>query len=313
MALPPDVADFARTHSLTAPAPLRSTTRTALFVGLYGLSWWTASRLGRPEFWLAAWLVQAALLVGGAAALHEATHGNLYRSDRANHIAGVLWALPFFAVFATYRAFHLEHHAHTGDTNDPEPRGAFSSAKQQLIAMPIIGTAFAMGLAFTTIRVLSGHPPRWVRTARQRKAIRRGALVVAAALVAALWVGLQAPFLVLSAWLVPLALAHVGLALPSLPEHYGLPGGHDATITSCSITSCRAGRWLLWNNNFHAEHHLYPAVPWHRLPELAGYLGPRVHHRRSGYLRYYSELYGSLRRTKITGVAGVGNIPNGNV
>jgi fatty acid desaturase len=30
----------------------------------------------------------------------------------------------------------------------------------------------------------------------------------------------------------------------------------------------RAVRWLAWNMPYHVEHHVWPAVPFHRLPEV---------------------------------------------
>ena len=43
-------------------------------------------------------------------------------------------------------------------------------------------------------------------------------------------------------------------------------------------------RLLMWNMPFHAEHHLYPAVPFHRLPELHGEIRERLVHLAPDYL-----------------------------
>ena len=37
-------------------------------------------------------------------------------------------------------------------------------------------------------------------------------------------------------------------------------------------------RWLLWETNFHAEHHAYPAVPFYNLPKLHELLDPHIKH-----------------------------------
>jgi fatty acid desaturase len=39
----------------------------------------------------------------------------------------------------------------------------------------------------------------------------------------------------------------------------------------------------MWNMPFHAEHHLFPAVPFHRLPALHDQIGNRFSHVEPGY------------------------------
>jgi fatty acid desaturase len=43
-------------------------------------------------------------------------------------------------------------------------------------------------------------------------------------------------------------------------------------------------RLLMWNMPFHAEHHLFPAVPFHSLPALHNQIGSRFTHVASGYV-----------------------------
>ena len=43
-------------------------------------------------------------------------------------------------------------------------------------------------------------------------------------------------------------------------------------------------RLLMWNMPFHAEHHLFPAVPFHRLPALHGLIGDRFAYVAPGYV-----------------------------
>jgi fatty acid desaturase len=44
------------------------------------------------------------------------------------------------------------------------------------------------------------------------------------------------------------------------------------------------GRLLMWNMPFHAEHHAYPAVPFHALPRLHEALAAHLPHRAGGVL-----------------------------
>ncbi len=39
----------------------------------------------------------------------------------------------------------------------------------------------------------------------------------------------------------------------------------------------------MWNMPLHAEHHLFPSVPFHRLPALHAQIGDRLAHVAPGY------------------------------
>ncbi len=46
-------------------------------------------------------------------------------------------------------------------------------------------------------------------------------------------------------------------------------------------------RWLLWNMPYHAEHHAYPAIPFHALPELHRAMRSQLPHLTGGILGLY--------------------------
>jgi fatty acid desaturase len=54
-----------------------------------------------------------------------------------------------------------------------------------------------------------------------------------------------------------------------LTQHAGL--GEDVLdhrLNTRSVRMNRINRFLYWNMNYHVEHHMFPMVPYHRLPEL---------------------------------------------
>ena len=262
-----------------------------------------ARAAGGPLAYGIAWTVQAAVLVGAAAALHEATHHNLYASARANRAAGISWGALLLVNYSAYRAFHLHHHANTATADDAEPRVEFGRFAHYLAGVPAFGWFFVVELWVTSVRSLfgAGRSPAYVRTERQRRAIASDAcaLVVILAVLGALAV--RWPSIVLTVWAVPFALAVTfGLAIPSMPEHYGCGDGRDALEHTRTVRSNVLFRFLLWNNNFHAEHHLYPAVPWHNQPKLHEYLAAagRHHHLEASYARWHARLAWSLWRER---------------
>jgi fatty acid desaturase len=52
----------------------------------------------------------------------------------------------------------------------------------------------------------------------------------------------------------------------------------------------RAIKFLMWNMPYHAEHHAYPAVPWHALPALHQQIQVELKYTEESYLRFHSRV-----------------------
>jgi fatty acid desaturase len=50
----------------------------------------------------------------------------------------------------------------------------------------------------------------------------------------------------------------------------------------------------MWNMPFHAEHHLYPTVPFHQLPALHRNIRSSLRHLASGYIAANREVTATL-------------------
>jgi fatty acid desaturase len=54
-----------------------------------------------------------------------------------------------------------------------------------------------------------------------------------------------------------------------LTQHAGMGENVlDHRLNTRTVKMCRINRFLYWNMNYHVEHHMFPMVPYHRLPEL---------------------------------------------
>ena len=42
----------------------------------------------------------------------------------------------------------------------------------------------------------------------------------------------------------------------------------DHRLNTRTVKMCALNRFLYWNMNYHVEHHMFPMVPYYRLPEL---------------------------------------------
>jgi len=93
------------------------------------------------------------------------------------------------------------------------------------------------------------------------------------------------------AWLlVALIASHVFQALWLTTEHTGLP--HEGSILARTRTMRTPAfiRWWLWNMNYHAEHHAWPAIPWYQLPVVHEYIAQHLEHVSDGYLRLQGDV-----------------------
>ncbi|HEX6958440.1 MAG TPA: fatty acid desaturase [Ferrovibrio sp.] len=231
-------------------------------------------------------LVQAALF----APLHETMHATAFASRRANAIVGWLAGCPSLMNWHFYAAFHLAHHSHTQDpARDPEltppaPRDArgyvlrvlavnYWRARCKVIADAWRGDLSAYPYIAAPARLRIVTSVRWMCV-----------FAAAAALGSALLAGWRAPLIF---WIGPQLLGQPFLRLYLLTEHTGCT--HDAnglTNTRTTLTNPLL-RLLMWNMSFHAEHHLYPSIPFHRLPAAHRLLRERLAVVQPGYTRWH--------------------------
>ena len=57
--------------------------------------------------------------------------------------------------------------------------------------------------------------------------------------------------------------------LCSMPQHFGLhPDSPDWRLSCRTVLLGPVATYLYWHMNYHTEHHMYSAVPFHALPRL---------------------------------------------
>lgn len=118
------------------------------------------------------------------------------------------------------------------------------------------------------------------------------ALCWGALVVAALWGAPGTRWLLLA-----LILSHLFQAVWLTTEHTGLP--YEGTILARTRTMLPTPwvRWWLWNMNFHAEHHAWPAIPWYALPAVHAHVAPALDNLAQGYWRLQFDVLRGNART----------------
>ena len=290
-----EAREWASTLGLTARPGLEPLAHVAVLLAVWAALCAVGFAVGTFWVWVPIWLACAFVLMGLAGAAHDCVHGTFAGSRLGNTVAGHLLMLPTGVPFATYRQFHLFHHAHTLGDHDPEGRPAdFTARWQYALYLVGLGPGFLGTIWYQTGAAAVGRPPDWARTAGSRRLLRRAwfptlpllaALVVActqSASVRAVWLG---PWVFLMCPVLPFVL---------LSEHYAGTRGDGLLANTYTIRSNRLTSFVLFDINHHTAHHLAPRVPGGRLRELDALLAPYEAHRARGYLAFHAGLIREL-------------------
>jgi fatty acid desaturase len=257
-----------------------------------GILVWSA----RSTWWLPpAMLLHGIVLVFLFAPLHESIHWTAFRSRRLND--AVAWACGALLVLppAYFRAFHFAHHRHTQDSwRDPE----LANPKPRTLCAylwHVSGLPYWRERTLTTLRHACGRVDLPFIGARQRPGVIREArlLLCLYALIGLGSIAVPSAAL-LPLWLGPALLGQPFLRLYLLAEHTGCPLVSDMLENSRTTRSLAAIRRLAWNMPYHAEHHAYPALPFHALPAAHGILKARIAVQAAGYVAAHREIVAGL-------------------
>ena len=259
------------------PGAIRLGVHAGLVIGLG-----TAIGLGVP-YWPALLLPQGILLVFLFTTLHEATHRTVFTRIAAN--TWVAGACAFVVILGPnhFRYFHLAHHRFT---HDPERDPELAGAKPQGMRAYCV---YLTGLADWAWRVKTLITNALDRNAdafvppRGRARVRNEARVFLVGY--AVLLGLAGETL-LWVWLIPLLIGGPFLRLYLLAEHSFCPHVANMLENTRTTFTNRLVRWLAWNMPYHAEHHAYPAVPFHRLPEFHALVRGALRETQNGYASF---------------------------
>jgi fatty acid desaturase len=227
----------------------------ALILGSMALFvWWP-----NPFTFLLAVMVIGGRQLGLAILMHDAAHGLLFTDRRVNDWVGTwLCAAPVFTTLVLYRPYHLQHHRHTQQAEDPDLglSAAFPITRKSLWRK--------------VVRDLSGQ----TAFMRRREQFKRG-IAVREGLIGnvLLWATLAAAgywWLYPVLWLLPLATWYQLVSrIRNIAEHAVVPDNDDplrntrTTYANPLIRMLVAPYWV----NYHLEHHLFMFVPCWRLPQ----------------------------------------------
>ena len=253
--------------------------------GLYVLqwSWWAVPLV----------VLHGALIAFLFAPMHECVHNTAFRTRRLNEIVGRFGGLMILRPFLYLKYRHMAHHTFTrhpekDPDNVPFPRDFKEyflyvtgyNVWHRLISTLVqhaIGRFSEQERAF----IPANEIPRVVREARIMMALY--ASIAAASLLLQTWLAVYL-------WLAPRVVGESVLRTFRMAEHTGMEESPSMLRNTRTTISNPIVRAMYWNMPYHVEHHLYPSVPFHQLPELHKQVGPHAKEVASGFTRVHLQI-----------------------
>ena len=234
-------------------------------MGISGYLWAT-----QREHWaiaLPALILYGFSLAAMFAAVHECVHRSAFASNRLND--GVGWLAGVLSGYNStfYRRYHKWHHRYTKvPGKDPELEDLIPTTWAEYLWV-MTGIPWWIGKIKGHWQVATGqleNMPYLPETAYQevqrstwlQLAIYGGAIAVS--------IAVGQPWFLLY-WVLPLAIGQPLLRFILIAEHTGCPDGDNPLTNTRTTLTTWPIKLMMWNMPFHAEHHLYPSIPFHQL------------------------------------------------
>ncbi len=242
-----------------------------------------------PLTWLLAIVTIGSRQLGLLILMHDGAHGMLARTPWLNRVLSQgFCAWPAFADTDVYRRYHLQHHAHTMQDDDPDLilTGHYPIARSSLwrkLRRDLLGsTGYAQRRAQWRAALGPAGAPLAQRLRHFWRVLGPQTLVNLALLAALSLAGYWYFYPLL--WLLPLLTwQQLVLRVRNIAEHAAIPDRNDpfkfarTTLVNPLERAFVAPYWV----NYHLEHHLLMWVPCYRLAECRRLLfanghGPRM-------------------------------------
>ena len=255
---------------LSERSDLRGAGRFAVHLGCIAVTG-VLVRLALPNWYLLvpAMFLHGLMIVTMFAPMHECVHRTAFASRAANEAVGWIAGVLSFYNSTFYRHYHAWHHRYTQDPErDPEliypkARTLWEYTKE------ISGVMFWVRRAIDYPSIALGRFDNlpFVPVSARRSVSISMSVQLAIYLAGAVSIVLGYPA-VLYYWFLPAFLAQPVLRALLIVEHTGCSQDSNGLSNTRTTIAGFPIRLIMWNMSFHAEHHLYPVVPFHQLAGL---------------------------------------------
>ena len=271
--------------------------RTAWHFGLLvltGVVLWQLS----STVWVVPLVVAQGYMVAFAfCALHETAHRTAFRTRWLNAVVGTAAGLLVFWPYRNYRVYHWDHHRFTQDpARDPELYFPKPTSLPAYLFV-LTGIPNAIRRLGDMLRLASGRADRpWMALPEQRPLIVEARAYLAIYLLVASLSVVAASPVALVVWVIPWIVGQAFLRPYLLAEHTACAFTRDCLENTRTTLTLAVVRLFAWNMPYHAEHHAYPAVPFHALPRLHVHVRGKIENLEPGYVSASVKVAGYLLR-----------------
>jgi fatty acid desaturase len=219
--------------------------------------------------------------------MHEAVHGLLSKNSRTNHFLGIVSGAFCLLSYDSWKKAHIDHHRWSGNI-DKDPVAAMIKTFPKFPGSLKKILTFGWKCWLPTLSFLQ-HTVFWAITIRYTASNRQSmGQIMSAVIPAVFWVSVLSfiPLhLTLSVIIPSIVLYLIGTEVINAPHHLGLTYYRGETKIPLweqfrTARTCVYPKWLarfvVLNFNYHAEHHMYPYVPWYHLDKLHQVLRPEI-------------------------------------
>ena len=204
---------------------------------------------------------------------HECGHGTAFKAPWMNTVVFHFTNFQLIASPVVTWWSHMRHHTDTIIVGQDPEIPAMRPPALLLIGANVFGLVAAPRNYATMIRLafgrLTAHEATYVPDSARPQAFLIARIHLAIHLVAwgtALWLGSFLPVMLIG---LPRFYGIWLSFVMGLPQHLGLAEDVlDHRLNARTILMNPVLRFLYSNMNYHIEHHMYPMVPYHRLPAL---------------------------------------------
>jgi fatty acid desaturase len=231
--------------------------------------------LSDHRWWAAPALLVYGLLYGsgGDSRWHEAGHGTAFQTRWMDRSVYEIASFMMMREPTVWRWNHTRHHTDTLIVGRDPEIAAMRPARLARILLNFAGLVdVPVALRLMVLHAAGRMTPDERETVPESERFRvyrkaRGWLGLYAVTVAvALAAHSVLPLLLVGGPRLYGTFMHL---VYGLTQHAGLGENVlDHRLNTRTVRMCRVNRFLYWNMNYHVEHHMFPMVPYHRLPEL---------------------------------------------
>jgi len=258
-------------------------------------------------FWGSWWCVPFFAVYGvlygssGDSRWHECGHGTAFKTQWKNDAVYQLACFFMMRNPVVWRWSHSRHHTDTIIVGrDPEiitPRPP-EVAKLLLNFFGVLDAPQHLGVM---LRLAAGRltaaEKDFIPESEWGKAIRIARIwtvIYALVIAASIWMRSILPLMVIGLPRLYGAWHHL---LTGVTQHIGLAEDVlDHRLNCRTVYINPFSRFVYWNMNYHVEHHMFPMVPYHRLPELHKEIQPDCPPAYHGFYACYREIIPTLWR-----------------